>query len=87
MHWFNRVAALSLIAFSRTQPAVTQGNVGELAIDVLIASLQATKVATLEHEDILPIVGNDPHDMTSPGALSTSLELFEVPHKGTCMMG
>lgn len=61
------------------QPAVAQGNVGELAIDILIASLQATRVGTLEHEDVLPCCGNDPHDLSSPGCLSTSLELFEVP--------
>ena len=58
---------------------MAQGNVGELAIDVLIASLGATRVATLGHEDVLPCIGNDPYDMSSPGSLCTSLELFELP--------
>lgn len=63
-----------------TQPAIAQGNVGELAIDILIASLGSSRVATLEHEDVLPCVGNDPFDAAG---LTTAMELHELLPGGT----
>ena len=58
---------------------------GELAVDVLLASCSpagSSRVATLEHEDVLPCVGNDPLTMADPGSLSTVLELHVLPLAG-----
>jgi hypothetical protein len=63
---------------SCAQAAVAQGNVGELAMDLLISNLDATLVARAEDPNVLCVVGNDAHDISSPGTLSTSLELFQV---------
>lgn len=60
------------------QPAVAQGNVGELALDVLITSLQPALVGYLEDDSVLPCVGNDPFHMANPGMLTTTIELFKV---------
>ncbi|KAG1661015.1 hypothetical protein FOA52_005330 [Chlamydomonas sp. UWO 241] len=59
--------------------AVAQGNVGELSMDVLITNTGATLAGVLEDPNVLPVAGNDPHDMRAPGTLSTALELFELP--------
>ena len=61
------------------QPAVTHANVGELALDVLVATLQPEYLGPLEDANILPCVGNDAFDPATPGTLSTALELFRVP--------
>lgn len=63
---------------SVSQPAVAQGNVGELALDVLITSLQTALVGYLEDDNVLPCVGNDPFHMAHPGTLTTTIELFKV---------
>ncbi|GAX72713.1 hypothetical protein CEUSTIGMA_g169.t1 [Chlamydomonas eustigma] len=59
-------------------PAVATGNVGELAVEILLASLPVRLAAYIENENVLPCVGNDPVSISNPGALSTVLELFEV---------
>lgn len=51
-------------------------NVGELALDVLVASLAAPLAARLESANVLPVAGNDAYDAARPGTLATALELF-----------
>ena len=65
-------------------PAI--GNVGQLAMDLLIENTCSTPVAVIESANVLPVVGNDAYSSTSStdsrgetGTLSTSLELFGVP--------
>ncbi|KAG2482237.1 hypothetical protein HYH03_018820 [Edaphochlamys debaryana] len=72
-------------------PAVSYANVGELAVDVLVASLQPASLGPVESVNVLPAVGNDAFDAAGPGpraglagpsgggALCTALELFGVP--------
>ena len=38
------------------------GNVGQLAVDLLINSLQLKRVGYLHHPGLLPLVGNDAFD-------------------------
>ena len=59
---------------------MTYANVGELAVDVLVATLQPRTLGALESPNVLPVVGNDAYDTTvsEPGKLSTALELFAV---------
>ena len=39
------------------QPCVSVGNVAQLAVDLLINSLQLSRVGYLSHDSILPLVG------------------------------
>ncbi|KXZ42832.1 hypothetical protein GPECTOR_115g326 [Gonium pectorale] len=71
-------------------PAVTYANVGELAIDVLVSTLQPRSLGALESVNVLPAVGNDAYDVGPsgrPGTLSTALELFVLdvePIRSAC---
>lgn len=47
------------------KPAVSIGNVGQLAIDVLVYNLSLEKIGYLYDSSILPLVGNDA--FTKPG--------------------
>ncbi|GLC38703.1 hypothetical protein PLESTB_000592500 [Pleodorina starrii] len=67
-------------------PAVAYANVGELAIDVLVATLRPKSLGAVESVNVLPVVGNDAYDVDpspqqpqQPGRLATALELFSVP--------
>lgn len=59
------------------QPAVTLGNVGQLAVDLLISTLQLSRVGFLETTAVLPCAGNDAfgHEV---GHVALSLELFHL---------
>ncbi|GFR49103.1 hypothetical protein Agub_g10898, partial [Astrephomene gubernaculifera] len=59
-------------------PAVTYANVGELAVDVLVATLCPQPLGSLESANVLPVVGNDAFSV-GPGTLSTALEAFSLP--------
>lgn len=66
------------------QPAVSHTNVGELAMDVLIATARPDYLGPMEDANVLPCVGNDAFDGPSPGTISTALELFRLP--GACAL-
>ena len=44
------------------QPAVSIGNVGQLACDLLISTLNACRVGFLYDDSTAPVVGSDPFD-------------------------
>lgn len=44
------------------QPAVSVGNIGQLAVDLLINSLKPVKLAKLDHPVFVPVNGSDPYD-------------------------
>lgn len=54
---------------------VTIGNSGQLAIDLLIESLQATPIGFFDADTVLPCLGSDAHSHL-PGLLTHNLELF-----------
>jgi len=60
-------------------PAVSVGNVAQLAVDALLCSLKSEKVGFLHDRNIAPVVGNDTL-ATSPnelkGSLGLSAEMF-----------
>ncbi len=65
------------------QPAVTIGTVGQLAVDLLIATLKAQLVGYLEDPDVLPVVGADPYAPPTATQLhmAASLEVYHAsPH-------
>ncbi|XP_041993656.1 proteasome assembly chaperone 2-like [Salvia splendens] len=59
-------------------PALSIGNVGQLAVDLLISSLKAEKVACLDDPNVLPCVGNDAYSPSPLGKLAVSLEAYEA---------
>eukprot|EP00249_Psilotum_nudum_P010832 c22798_g1_i1 orf=199-1044(+) len=60
-------------------PSLCIGNVGQLAVDLLISSLQVEKVGFLDDPHVLPCVGNDPFGPEANGELTVALEVFEDP--------
>ncbi|GAQ78007.1 hypothetical protein KFL_000060740 [Klebsormidium nitens] len=58
-------------------PAISIGNVGQLAIDLIITGLDLKRIGFLEEPNVLPCAGNDAVGLTSEGIMSTSLEVFQ----------
>ncbi|GLI70480.1 hypothetical protein VaNZ11_015390 [Volvox africanus] len=73
-------------------PAVTYANVGELAVDVLVATLKPQHLGAVESVNVLSVVGNDAYDPDpslsppQPGRLTTALELFKVPGRALAFL-
>eukprot|EP00238_Polyblepharides_amylifera_P006451 CAMPEP_0196583396 /NCGR_PEP_ID=MMETSP1081-20130531/43414_1 /TAXON_ID=36882 /ORGANISM="Pyramimonas amylifera, Strain CCMP720" /LENGTH=264 /DNA_ID=CAMNT_0041904275 /DNA_START=86 /DNA_END=880 /DNA_ORIENTATION=- len=69
-------------------PAVAGASVGQLAVDLLVSTLNLKRVGYLEHPYILPCVGNDAYMYSGPGAapaslghLASTVEVFCLPEK------
>ncbi|KAI7758313.1 hypothetical protein M8C21_008831, partial [Ambrosia artemisiifolia] len=60
-------------------PALSIGNVGQLAVDLLIASSKADRVGYLDDPNVLPCVGNDAYAPSPQGDLALPLEAYESP--------
>lgn len=60
-------------------PALSIGNVGQLAVDLLIASTKAERIGYLDDPNVLPCVGNDAYTPTPEGDLALPLEAYESP--------
>ncbi|KAG0628074.1 hypothetical protein M758_2G248200 [Ceratodon purpureus] len=58
------------------QPALSMGNAGQLAVDLLI-SHGACKAGYLQEPHVLPCVGNDPFGPSADGDLAVALEVYE----------
>ncbi|GMH02732.1 hypothetical protein Nepgr_004571 [Nepenthes gracilis] len=58
-------------------PALSTGNVGQLAVDLLISSTRAERVGYLDDPYVLPCVGNDAYGPLPEGTLSLPLEVYE----------
>lgn len=56
------------------QPALSIGNVGQLAVDLLIASTRAERIGFLDDPNVLPCVGNDAYWPSPQGQLALPLE-------------
>uniref|UniRef100_A0A1B6E4L8 Proteasome assembly chaperone 2 n=1 Tax=Clastoptera arizonana TaxID=38151 RepID=A0A1B6E4L8_9HEMI len=63
-------------------PAISTGNVGQLTIDLLIASTSAKKIATFWHPGILSVVGHNAFDSNS----SEVTHSFEVYASEKCCL-
>ena len=68
LHWYAAVERMEMkmnyivlcCDISVFQPAISVGNVGQLACDLLISSLKLQKIGYFDPELFLPIVGNNP---------------------------
>lgn len=57
-------------------PALSIGNVGQLAVDLLISSMRAERIGYLDDPNVLPCVGNDAYSPTPQGHLALPLEAY-----------
>eukprot|EP01119_Soliformovum_irregulare_P021657 TRINITY_DN7258_c2_g1_i2.p1 TRINITY_DN7258_c2_g1~~TRINITY_DN7258_c2_g1_i2.p1 ORF type:complete len:167 (-),score=18.53 TRINITY_DN7258_c2_g1_i2:315-815(-) len=61
-------------------PALSIGNIGQMAIDLLIVGLKMKKVGLIDSPYALPMAGNNA--FTEDGSLTTAVEVFASPeHK------
>ena len=58
-------------------PAISVGNIGQLAIDILLASTKAKKLTACYHPSLIPLVGSNPIDANS-SELMTACELYKT---------
>ena len=58
---FTLQSASKNVYISLFQPAVSVGNVGQLAADLLISTMWLDRCGFIYHDSILPLVGNDPY--------------------------
>ncbi|XP_071496400.1 proteasome assembly chaperone 2-like [Diadema antillarum] len=70
-------------SYTLIMPAISVGNVGQLACDLLIHTLKLTKVGCLHDHSLEPLCGNDAFLSTgvSSGKLVTSTEVYESSEK------
>lgn len=66
-------------------PSVSVGNVGQLAIDLLIATLPSEKIGIVHHPAIYPLVGGDPYNASAKDVI-TSADLHLIQQKSLVVM-
>ncbi len=76
--------AVLIALLCRAQPAVTIGNVGQLAVDLLISTAQLPLVGYLESRHVLPCFGLDA--FTAGGGPATALELYLDAARGVLVL-
>jgi len=72
-------------------PAVSYGNVGQLAVDILLCTALSTSDAThvghLQSRHLLPVAGTDPFGISSsPQAVATPCEIYECTRANVVLM-
>jgi len=67
-----------LSGFTLLLPSVSVGNVGQLAIDVVLATLKPTLITQILHPSLIPCAGADPLNVGSP-ILTTAMQLYIHP--------
>ncbi|XP_028158593.1 proteasome assembly chaperone 2 [Ostrinia nubilalis] len=65
--------------------SVAVGNVGQLACDLLISSLDMVKIASVYSPALIPVVGYDPYDLKS-SKLSTCCEIYKCASKNLVVL-
>ncbi|XP_052308061.1 uncharacterized protein LOC112327304 isoform X2 [Populus trichocarpa] len=67
-------------------PALSIGNVGQLAVDLLVSSTRAERIGYLDDPYILPCVGNDAYGPTPCGELALPLEAYDSRNNGVALV-
>uniref|UniRef100_A0A8C6DBE6 Proteasome assembly chaperone 2 n=1 Tax=Moschus moschiferus TaxID=68415 RepID=A0A8C6DBE6_MOSMO len=64
-------------------PAVSVGNVGQLAIDLIISTLNMHKIGYFYTDCLVPMVGNNPYATAEENSaeLSINAEVYALPSK------
>ncbi|KAK9741993.1 hypothetical protein RND81_03G141900 [Saponaria officinalis] len=63
-------------------PAISIGNVGQLAVDLMISTTKAHKIGYLDDPSLLPCVGNDAFGPLPLGDLALPLEVYNLASDG-----
>ncbi|XP_021573493.1 proteasome assembly chaperone 2-like [Carlito syrichta] len=63
----------NLTGFTLLMPAVSVGNVGQLAIDLIISMLNMSKIGYLYTDCLVPIVGNNPYATGEENSIELSI--------------
>ncbi|KAG6572009.1 Proteasome assembly chaperone 2, partial [Cucurbita argyrosperma subsp. sororia] len=58
-------------------PALSIGNVGQLAVDLLVSTMRATRIGYLDDPFVLPCIGNNAYEPFPHGELALPLEVYE----------
>lgn len=66
-------------------PSVAVGNVGQLACDLLISSLNMLNVGSVYSPAQIPVIGYDPYNLKSSN-LSMSCEIYKCQAKKICVL-
>ncbi|XP_049626093.1 proteasome assembly chaperone 2 [Suncus etruscus] len=76
-------SAPNLKGFTLLMPAVSVGNVGQLAIDLIISTLDMCKIGYFYTDCLVPMVGNDPYATAEENSteLSINAEVYSLPSK------
>ncbi|XP_075069371.1 proteasome assembly chaperone 2 [Mixophyes fleayi] len=69
-------------------PAVSVGNVGQLAIDLIISTLNMPKVGYFYTDCLVPMVGNNPYATNEDNSveLCTNAEVYALPSKSLAVL-
>ncbi|KAK4800118.1 hypothetical protein SAY86_025483 [Trapa natans] len=67
-------------------PALSIGNVGQLAVDLLITTLRAERIGFLDDPFVLPCIGNDAYWPTHQGELALPLEAYDSSPNGLSLI-
>ncbi|KAK9136437.1 hypothetical protein Syun_015767 [Stephania yunnanensis] len=67
-------------------PALSTGNVGQLAIDLLVSTMNAERIGYLDDPFVLPCVGNDAYGPTPTGVLALPLEAYVSFHNSLTLI-
>ncbi|XP_066972109.1 proteasome assembly chaperone 2 [Macrobrachium rosenbergii] len=75
----------NLKGYTLLLPSVSVGNVGQLAVDILISSLPSEKIGLVHHPALYPLVGGDPYNESSK-EVTTSADLHLMEQKNLVVM-
>ncbi|XP_007517240.1 proteasome assembly chaperone 2 [Erinaceus europaeus] len=72
-----------LSGYTLLMPAVSVGNVGQLAIDLIISTLNMSKIGYFYTDCLVPVVGNNPYATAEENSteLSINTEVYSLPSK------
>ncbi|XP_059265132.1 proteasome assembly chaperone 2 [Mustela nigripes] len=72
-----------LAGYTFLMPAVSVGNVGQLAMDLIISTLNMCKIGYFYTDCLVPIVGNNPYATAEENSteLSINAEIYALPSK------
>lgn len=71
----------SLEDFTLVMPAVAVGNVGQLAVDLIVSTLNMSRVGFIHTDCLIPMAGNNPYSTCKEDAqeLHTPAEVYAAP--------
>nr|XP_023883739.1 proteasome assembly chaperone 2-like [Quercus suber] len=67
-------------------PALSIGNVGQLAMDLMVSSTRAERIGLFDDPFLLPCVGNDAYGPQPQGQLALPLEAYDSSSKALTLV-